>query len=159
MSMAALPVGSSTPRTSHRPSACGFASEVRSAGVSVDAALVAFVRIAAEPIVIAVSRVRIGLERLEPIQRPTLSSREASLRGRRRGGMRHVAPVVAMMPRRGVLGRPGRGRGEDGAHRDHQTSIAPHKALLWPRHKIRSADCPLFTIADTAALIWRFGSF
>src|SRR5215469_5933929 len=75
MSMAALPVGSSTPRTSHRPSACGFASEVRSAGVAVDAALVAFVRIAAEP----VSRVRIGLE---------------------------------------LLDRPGRGRGEDGAHRD-----------------------------------------
>jgi hypothetical protein len=33
-------------------------AEVRSAGVSVDAALVAIVRIATEPIVIAVSRVR-----------------------------------------------------------------------------------------------------
>ena len=53
--------------------------------------------------------------------------------------MRYVAPV-AMMTRRGVLGRPRRGRSEDGGHRDHQTNIAPHKALLRPRHKIQSAD-------------------
>jgi hypothetical protein len=123
-------VGSRT--TSHRPSACGFASEVRSTGIPVDAALVAVVRIAAEPIVIAVSRMRIGLERrVEPIRR----RRERSLRGRRGGGMRLVA-AVAMMTQRGALGRPGRGHGKDGAHRHHQTSIAPHKALLSPRHKI-----------------------
>ena len=82
---------SSTPRTSHRPSACGIASEVRSAGISADAALVAIVRIAAEPIVIAVSRVRIGLSRFAAIR-----SRGGSLRGQRRGGMRAVAPVVMM---------------------------------------------------------------
>src|SRR5215469_5908490 len=127
MSMAALPVGSSTPRTSRQPSACSFASEVRSAGVSVDAAVVAFVCIAAEPIVIAVSGAHIGLERgMEPIQRPALHSRGPWLRGRCRGGMRYVAPV-AMMTRRGVLGRPRRGLSEDGGHRDHQTNIAPHK--------------------------------
>src|SRR6516164_8028678 len=115
MSMAALPVG----RPSHRSWASGCDSEVCSAGVSVDAALVAFVRIAAEPIVIAVSRARIRIERgMEPIQRPALRSRDPWVRGRRRGGMRHVAPVVAMMTRRGVLGRPGRGPGEDGADRD-----------------------------------------
>src|SRR6516165_9213203 len=118
MSMVASPVGSSTPRTSHRPSACGFAFEVYSTRVSVDAALVAVVRIAAEPIVIAVSRMRIGLTP------PALRRRDPSLRGRRLGGMRHVAPVT-MMTRRVVLGRPGRGSGEDGAHRDHQTSNAP----------------------------------
>jgi hypothetical protein len=76
---------------------------------------------------------------MEPIPGPALRSRNPSLRGRRRGGMHHVAPV-AMMTGRGALGRPSRGHGEDGIHRDHQTSIAPHKALLRP-HKIRSADC------------------
>jgi len=181
------------PGLRHGRGACGevrapphpVSYEVRSAGVSVDAALVAFVRIAAEPIVIAVSGAHIGLERgMEPIQRPALHSRGPSLRGRRRGGMRYVAPV-AMMTGRGALGCPGRGRGEEGARRDQQTSNAPHKALLRPRHKIQSADrscrskvqdlqpkvsalsisagrcpdCSLFMIRDTAALIWRFGNF
>src|SRR5262249_12094139 len=113
---AALPVGSFTPRTSHRPSACGFVSEVHLiGGVSVDAALIAVIRIAAEPIVIADSRVSIGPgRRLEPIQ------------SRRRGGTRHVALVV-MMTGRNALGS--RGHGEEGADREHQTSNVPHQVL------------------------------
>jgi len=43
--------------------------------------------------------------------------------------MRHVALVV-METRRGALGRPSRGSGEDGTDRDHHTSYAPHEALL-----------------------------
>jgi molybdate transport system substrate-binding protein len=38
--------------------------------------------------------------------------------------------LVVMKTRRGALGRPSRGSGEDGTNRDHHTSIAPHKALL-----------------------------
>lgn len=145
MSMAASPVGSCTPRTSHRPSACGFASEVCSARVSADAPLHAFVWIAAEPIIIALSRVRIGLDLGMEQIRPALRSRDRSRRGRRRGSMRHVAPVVAVMTGRGALSRPGRRHGEHGAHRDRQTSIAPHEGLLRLRDKIRSAHCPLST--------------
>src|SRR5215472_17660808 len=137
MSMAASPVGTSTPRTSHRPSAYGFAFEFGSAGVSADAALHAFVRIAAKPIVIPVPGVRIGPEQGMGHIWPALRSRDRSLSGRRWGDMRHVAPAV-MMTRRGAFGRPGRGHSEDGARRDQQTSIVPHQALLGPRYKSRS---------------------
>ena len=119
-------MGSSTPRTSHRPSVCGIASEVRSAGISADAALVAIVRIAAEPIVIAVSGVGIGLDRIA-----ALRSRDGSLRGRCGCAMRHVAPLV-MMTGPGALS-PGGGHCEDGAHRGQQISGTLHEALLRPR--------------------------
>ena len=57
---------------------------------------------------------------------PALRSGDPSLSGRRLDGMRHVGSVT-VMTRRGVLGRPGRGRGKDRAHHDHQTSIAAHQ--------------------------------
>src|ERR1700679_3536421 len=58
MSMAALRAAFSTPRTSRRPSACAFAFE-RLRRVAADAALHAIVRIAAQPVLVALV-IRIG---------------------------------------------------------------------------------------------------
>jgi hypothetical protein len=104
-------------------------AEVRSARVSADAALVAIVRIAAEPIVIAVSRVRIGRERgIEPIRR----RRDRSLKGRRRE--RHASHGARGddddATRRSRSPRPWKRRGR--AHRDHRASNAPHKTSFGP---------------------------
>src|SRR5580700_3424428 len=58
MSMAALRAAFSSPRTSRRPSACAFAFE-RLLRVAADAALHAIVRIAAQPVLVALV-IRIG---------------------------------------------------------------------------------------------------
>src|SRR5580692_4596412 len=58
MSMAALRAAFSTPRTWRRPSACAFAFE-RLLRVAADAALHAIVRIAAQPVLVALV-IRIG---------------------------------------------------------------------------------------------------
>ena len=58
MSTAASRAAFSTPRTSRRPSACAFASEPALTGVAADAALHAIVRIAAQPVVVALVRDR-----------------------------------------------------------------------------------------------------
>ena len=90
--------GFCTPKTSRRPSACGFASDSRSAGVAADAALHAIVGIAAEPVVVAVSGMSIGLEHLDCRRgRHGLDRSARPLSGRRGrpGGV--VRPIVMGM--------------------------------------------------------------
>src|ERR1700679_3219429 len=102
MSMAASQAAFSTPRTSRRPSACAFAFE-RLLRVAADAALHAIVRIAAQPVLVALV-IRIGRDMR---QRQAKRSRLRS-RGRRhgRGGHRWATrhSVVNRIVRRVVMG-------------------------------------------------------
>src|ERR1700677_1453603 len=101
MSMAASRAAFSTPRTSRRPSACAFVFE-RLLRVAADAALHAIVRIAAQPVLVALV-IRIGRDMR---QRQAKRSRLRS-RGRHHGcgghrwAMRYS--VVNRMVRRVVM--------------------------------------------------------
>jgi hypothetical protein len=121
-----------TPRTSRRPSACDSASEIRLPGIAADAALHAIVGIAAEPIVVAFARVRVG----PALRIAALHGRERSPDGRCRRGMCRMVPLM-MMAGHDVL-RPGRGNREHGADRDDRAGGALHGALLLSRHKKKS---------------------
>src|SRR6204780_1072743 len=102
MSMAAARAAFSPPRTSRRPSACAFAFE-RLLRVAADAALHAIVRIAAQPVLVALV-IRIGRDmRQGQAKRSRLRSRGHN---HGRGGHRWAArsSVVNRMVRRVVMG-------------------------------------------------------
>src|ERR1700677_1082591 len=103
MSMAASRAAFSTPRTSRRPSACAFAFE-RLLRVAADAALHAIVRIAAQPVLVALV-VRIGRDLLKgQAKRPLWRSRDRHRGcGGHRWAVRHIM-VVNRVARRVVMG-------------------------------------------------------
>src|ERR1700679_2063472 len=102
MSMAALRAAFSTPRTWRRPSACAFAFE-RLLRVAANAALHAIVRIAAQPVLVALV-IRIGRDmRQGQAKRSRLRSRGHNHGcGSHGRAVRHIM-VVNRVARRGMM--------------------------------------------------------
>jgi hypothetical protein len=135
MSMAVSRADSSTRRTSPRRLAPASSSDGRSAGVSVEAALVAIIGIAAQSIIVTVSRVQVWLERgIDRVQVAVLRGGDRLICGRLRRVVAVVVPLVSywcIFDRGGRRGDNGQDDGKSkGMFHEH---LPPRRALLAPR--------------------------